>query len=296
MAIVAMLGAVLLFAGVHAAGRTYEWKCQENCSFIGKPTEFYEISDNSTGTYIGQVDTESLDGLVVDTTNPYKNWYQGDPLNEWGIEEAYRGKKVLLALDEEALSRWGIDYAVRTVERADEALIYHFQIDLRIQNVINWESDDTIQWMNPDLYYDAWNKLASKFQDGYDIIIAVTGQGTTDEGCNGLAPPNAVIGQNTLILVRFSYYFKDDNVVQHEVAHCFGCDDHPEELEIQCAMAYNYDWVGFLIEDGQVYDMFQDIRKAVLVYDWCESCSAFMNGGSSGGGGSPWRDYLLLRD
>jgi len=243
----------------------------------------------------------------IDTTNPYKDWYNGDPLEEWGIEEAYRSIDVVLALDEEAVDKWGIDYTVKAVERGDEALVHHYIIDLTINEIITYESDDSIEWMDPDtaaawgypdaptLYEEAFDLFNGEFDEGSDIVIAVTGQETWDYWIAGLAPATAVMGSNTLILVRFVIYWTDDNIVQHEVAHCYNCNDHPEDLDLWCPMAGYADYVWFLYEDGNLYDYFCNIPRGVMTYDWCSDCDDRLHDTGSGGGGGGGGGWLRPR-
>ncbi len=234
--------------------------------------------------------------IAIDTTNPYKQWYNGDPLNEWHIDESYKDKpawrklNIVLALDEEAVEKWGIDYAVRTVERADEAFIAHYYLDFRIRAVVTWHSDDSIEWFYDELYWDAFEKLSQylgNYVNGYeiDVVIALTGQETWDSNIYGLAPSFAIMGDNTLTLVRFAIYWADDNIVQHEMSHMYNTNDHPEEEDVFCVMAYCTDYIAFLIEDGKIYDMFCNIRRALRAYDWCKRCDPYLHcsGGSPGG-------------
>jgi hypothetical protein len=250
--------------------------------------------------------------IYRDTTNPYKNWTNSagdpteDPKEEWGFKEAWRQARVVLAIDEEALNRWGIDESVRCVERGDEALVALYNIDINITNIVPYQSDDSIEWMSPDrapdgeptLYDEAFDLLKGLFDlrngdaKGADIIIAVTGQNTIDELVQGLAPRYPVLAYNTMIMVRWPYYWINDNLVQHEVAHCYDCPDHEMEEDIQCAMARKTDWVNILVEDGQIFVWCNHVHRSKLLYDWCETCDINLHdhSGGGGGGGGPWRN------
>ncbi|MEM1540944.1 MAG: hypothetical protein QXJ07_06175 [Candidatus Bathyarchaeia archaeon] len=224
-----------------------------------------------------------------DTTNPYKDWLGGDPINELTVDESlWAGKKLdaVLALDEEAITKWGIDYAVRTIERADEALIYKLGVDLKIKQVVAYESDDSIEWMNPEyrdvyapgaptLYEEAFELFKSYFDGTTEIIIVITGQETIDSFIAGLAPENPRLGINTMVMARFQAYWADDNMIQHELSHCLGCDDHPEEVDVWCIMAYRAEliYIDWIVEDGRWYGPYNCyVPRAYLTYDYCSEC------------------------
>jgi len=238
----------------------------------------------------------------IDTTNPYKNWTDGDPINELFVQEsyngciAYRSLDIVLALDEEAVDKWGIDYSVRAVERADEAFVALHSIDFRIRATVVWDSDDSIEWFDPDLYKDAFDKLGSwlgSYINGTEIdaVIAISGQETIDSYIAGLAPPNPIMGHNTLTLIRFQIYWADDNLIGHEVSHLYGMNDHPEDVEIDCAMAYYPDYICVLVEDGGIYDMFCNVARSFRIYDWCNHCDPYLWDGTGVGGG--WREQFI---
>lgn len=92
------------------------------------------------------------------------------------------------------------------------------------------------------------------FFDWVKLIIAITGQETLDQESVGLAPEYPILGSNTLILARFTIYWRDDNTLQHEVTHCFGPDDHFVE-DVWCVMAYKEEliYLGFIREDGILF-------------------------------------------
>jgi len=228
--------------------------------------------------------------VAIDTTCPYKNWTDDDPLNEWHIQESTISVDIVLALDEEAIDKWGIDYAVECVERSDETFIYHYQRDFRVRAVVDWDSDDDVEYFDPDLYNDAYDKLSQYLGsviDGHVIkaVIAVTGQETWDYDIKGLAPAYPVMCNNTLILCRFCIYFADDNLIAHEMGHLWNCPDHLEQIDIHCVEAYYRDYIWFVTEDGQTWDMFCLIPRSLFKYDWCEGCDKIMKscGGSCHG-------------
>jgi len=287
LAILAVLAVAVSFAPVKVQKRSHR---------------FYALQKVQLTT----IDDVPLEGLLIThTTNPYKDWYNGDPLNELTVTETYKRVDVVLALDEEAVDKWGIDYTVRVVERADEALVHHYNIDLKIQEIITYESDDSIEWMNPDvaeyygypdaptLYEEAINMLQNRFDGETEIIIAVTGQEVDPrDDTAGLAPGYPIIRHNTLVMVTFQVYFFDDNLVQHEVAHCFCCDDHPEDVNVWCAMARYKELIyGWVEEDGMYFGPYNSmVWRSILAYDWCEECDEKLRNYDAGhwGGGNPF--------
>jgi len=225
--------------------------------------------------------------IYIDTTNPYKSWTGGDTINELFIQEsyngyvAYRSLNIVLALDEEAIDKWGIDYSIWAIERADEAFVALHYIDFRIRTTVILDSDDSIEWFNPDLYRDAFDKLGSwlgSYIDGTEIdaVIAISGQETKDWWVAGLAPCNPIMRHNTLTLIRFQIYWADDNLIQHEVSHLYGANDHPEDVEIDCVMAYYAYYICILVEDGGIYDMFCNVARAFRIYDWYNHCDPYL--------------------
>jgi hypothetical protein len=242
-----------------------------------------------------------------DTTNPYKNWYNGDPINELSIVETpytWKVKNVVLALDEEAVDKWGIDYTVRTIERADEALIHNYGIDLKISKIVTYESDDSIEWMNPEdcnpgaptLYEEAFSLFKSEFDGKTDIIIVITGQDTKDYWNLGLAPSYPILGSNTLVLARFEVYWVDDNLIQHEVSHCFGLGDHFEDVDVWCVMAYKTEllYIDWIVEDGKWFGPYNAyVKRALLTYDYCSHCHQLLKYLDAGHytGGNPSRPF-----
>lgn len=106
-------------------------------SVVFSPTHRYHVSYAPELTIVPVPENVTPEFLGVwHTTNPDKNWTNGDPLNEWGINELSWGYDVVLALDEEAVDRWGIDYSVRVVERSDESLVAQYYKDLRIREIV----------------------------------------------------------------------------------------------------------------------------------------------------------------
>ena len=239
--------------------------------------------------------------FYIDTTNPYKDWIDGDPINELFVQEsyngyaAYRSLDIVLALDEEAVDKWGIDYAIRAVERADEAFVALHQIDFRIRATVVWESDDSIEWFRPDLYNDALEKLSSwlgSYINGAEIdaVIAISGQETKDWEYAGLAPMFPVMRHNTLTLIRFQIYWADDNLIGHEVSHLYGVrGDHPGNVEVDCIMTYYADYICVLVEDGGIYDMFCNVPRGFRIYTWCSECDYFMVDREGGPEGWRWQ-------
>jgi hypothetical protein len=241
--------------------------------------------------------------LAIDTTNPYKEWYNGDALNEWHVDESYnntlawRKLDIVLAVDEEEIDKWGSDYAIRAIERADEAFVANYHLDFRIRAVITYDSDDSIKWFLPDLFDDAFSKLSHLLGsdiDGYRIeaVFAISGQETIDSDVYGLAPHPAIMGNNTVTLIRFSsMWWADDNIPEHEAGHLLNCDDHAEQEDLFCVMAGYKDFIGILVEDGDPWDMFSNIRRSFRAYDWCSNCDTILHTMGNPVGG--WHDSFM---
>ena len=270
-------------------------------SVVSSPSHRYHVSYAPILTVVSMPENVTPQFLGCrHTTNPDKDWVNGDPLEELTVNELSWGYNVVLALDEDAVAKWGIDYSVRAVERADESLVAQYYKDLRIREIVTYTSDNSIEWMNPDyaggqpsLYDEAYNLFKNKFNEGTSIIIVVTGQETQDSYIAGLAPDFSIVGSNTMIMVRFQVYFVDDNLVQHEVSHCFGCLDHDETVDVWCVMAYKEEllYIDWVEEDGNWFGPYNSyVSRSYLFYHYCESCDVILKGSSGHGfGGNPMR-------
>jgi hypothetical protein len=262
---------------------------------------------------IMQIQTNDTAGMIVrDTTNPHKDWV-GDPSREVNVTEGIKPIHVAIAMDEEYLATWGfmpgLVYAIGTMERADEALAYHYGIDLRYIAVFSWDSDDSLTRMG-DLFGEAQRELTYVFgllsENGQhaEIILALTEQECPDDYpyvVYGIAPYFAVLGFSAVTLCNPSAYWVDDNVVQHEVSHLLcNLDDHPDEQDTQCCMAYYKELIyGWIWEDGWLYGPYNsEFPRIFLLYDYCARCDGFLQYVQSGHGigGNPLKPLALLSE
>jgi len=96
------------------------------------------------------------------------------------------------------------------------------------------------------------------------------------------------------VMARFQVYWTDDNLIQHEVSHCFGCDDHPEEVDVWCVMAYKTEliYIDWIVEDGIWFGPYNsNIPRAYLTYNYCSKCDQKIKyvGAGHFTGGNPMR-------
>ncbi|MBS7615593.1 hypothetical protein KEJ45_00105 [Candidatus Bathyarchaeota archaeon] len=201
---------------------------------------------------------------------------------------------VLVFADEEEMNCWRLfdgycfdwkDWATLQIERGDEALIYRFQIDIRILDFLDceWFSDNNSRSM-----YSVWRDLEKKtksylgqwYEGPYwsqrvDAIIGITAQATPADPrpIAGLAPsPSYIQAGRIFVLLKWQVYWADDNLVQHEISHLFWADDHSEnEIEPCCIMAGHYHYWVHIWEDAGFW-VFNYVPCAYTSYSWCSKC------------------------
>jgi len=260
--------------------------------------ESQDYSENVEGFQVTYGEYSPTDSILVDyavedplnTTNPYARYPPGGPLSEIGLAEGSRPLYVLVFADEEERETirflppshfytWK-DWAIMQIERADEALVANFGIDIRILGFQFWDSDDSETSMY-DLWFELWKEKGGyigswyigKYWSGWvDAIIGITNQETPDTpDIFGLTrdPPNLDRGMHA-ILVRWTAYWRDDNVVQHEISHLFYAVDHWANC---CAMAYHNHYPQYISEDGYTFKVSNGGTPCHLIsYSYCEAC------------------------
>lgn len=155
------------------------------------------------------------------------------------------------------------------IERGDEALVSNFGIDIRILGFVNWDSDDsktTLYDLLYELYSETYGYIGQWWDGEYwsnyvDAIIGITGQSVSD------AAGYSFVGGRVLI-VKWQVYWADDNLVQHEISHWYGVNNHEPNC---CVMAQHTHFVGALWEDG-LWVILWWIRCVYTSYSWCTTC------------------------
>jgi len=216
------------------------------------------------------------------TTNPYA---MGDPMDEVDDPEGDHPLYVLLFGDEEA--RAAIDWTACRYwfEKADEALIAEFGLDLRILGFEAWESNNGLVTME-ELWYNLEENTAPHLGQWYDgewwsnyadVIFGITAQNTPGDPypIRGLAPPPKYIDQGRIfILLKWDsgWPWANDNLIQHEVSHLFYAPDHPKSYPDCCAMASHTHYQTFIWEDLHFWPVFSDVPCVLTSYIWCTTC------------------------
>jgi len=228
----------------------------------------------------------------LNTTNPYSNLASAQgALDEVDDPEGSNPLYVLVFGDEERRGmafNW-MEYATFQLERGDEALVANFGIDIRILGFLEWDSNDSIEYMDDPYEWDLCDELLADkghylrtWYDGewwsnyVDAIIGLTGQSTPadDPPTAGVAPSLNELNQGIIfVLLKWLGYWMDDNLVQHEVSHLYYAPDHPEPQPPApcCAMAYHPHFQSWIWEDG-LWWVFADIPCAYTAYSWCTNC------------------------
>ena len=239
---------------------------------------------------------ESTTEDYLNTTNPYS---QINPLGEETDEEGSHPLYVLVFGDEEErpiVRRWIDDiarvewdwWAKIQLERGDNFLVAEFGIDIRILDFLEWDSDDSIEYMDDPYGWDLCDELLADkghylrtWYDGewwsnyVDAIIGITYQKTPKTpGTIGVAPSLNELNQGKIfVLLKWQVYWMDDNLVQHEVSHLYYAPDHPEPQPPApcCAMAYHTHFQIWIYE-GKLWNVWSWVSCSMTAYSWCTSC------------------------
>jgi len=238
----------------------------------------------------------------LNTTNPYSNLAgaQG-ALDEVDDAEGNHPLYVLVFGDEEergVIRHVGPEgqypviwetWAKLQLERGDEALVANFGIDIRILGFLEWDSDDSIEYMDDPYGWDLCDELLADkghylrtWYDGewwsnyVDAIIGLTAQSTPadDPPAAGIAPSLNELNQGIIfVLLKWQVHWMDDNLVQHEVSHLYHAPDHPEPQPPApcCAMAYHPHFQWWIAEDG-LWWIFDNVGCSKTTYSWCTDC------------------------
>lgn len=227
----------------------------------------------------------------LNTTNPHADTIGLlGASSEVDVTEGISPLYVLVFGDEEERERirllgtllffWDM-WAEKQLERADEALVANFGIDIRILDFLEWDSDDSI-----DSFYDRWYELEAdtksylghwydgKYWDNQvDAIIGITSQATTENVAGGAPSPTYIDQGKIFILLRWQIHWADDNLAQHEVSHLFCAPDHYATC---CAMADHSHFVLWIWENG-LWLVLADVDCSYTSYHWCTSCTGTIN-------------------
>jgi hypothetical protein len=232
----------------------------------------------------------------LNTTNPYSNLASAQgALGEVDDPEGSNPLYVLVFGDEEEREvtrsvrfNWEA-WAKLQLERGDEALVANFGIDIRILGFLEWDSDDIIEYMDDPYEWDLCDELLADkghylrtWYDGewwsnyVDAIIGLTAQSTPadDPPLAGVTSSLNELNQGIIfVLLKWQVYWKDDNLVQHEVSHLYYAPDHPESQSPPpcCAMAYHPHYQSWIWEDD-LWWVFTDVGCVYTAYSWCTSC------------------------
>ncbi|NIO36552.1 hypothetical protein GTO27_02495 [Candidatus Bathyarchaeota archaeon] len=231
----------------------------------------------------------------LNTTNPYSQISpQGEETDCEGSNPLY----VLVFGDEEERSAvralegspprpygW-ISWATMQLERGDESLTANFGIDIRILDFLEWDSDDSIEYMSDDFEYDLCDELLAEkghyldqwyagehWSNYVDCIIGITSQATPETASTwGVAPSHNELDQGKIfVLLKWMTYWKDDNLAQHEISHLFYADDHRSDVNC-CVMASTHTHFQTIIWEGYFWFVFAYVPCDLTAYSWCPIC------------------------
>lgn len=241
----------------------------------------------------------------LNTTNPYADYADDqEALEEVNASEGKHPLYVLVFGDEEerATTRYirlppygnvplnWEQWAEFQLERGDEALVANFGIDIRILDFLEWDSNDSIQRMDDPGGFDLCDELVAdnghylrtwyngeSWSSYVDAIIGITQQSTPNDPdpIAGLAPSLNELDQGIIfVLLKWQCYWKDDNLVQHEVSHLYYAPDHhgPQPPAPCCAMAYHSHYQYYIWENG-FWWVLGEVPCSYTSYYWCTTCN-----------------------
>ena len=225
----------------------------------------------------------------LNTTNPYSDL--ASALGAWDEVDDQEGSHplyVLVFADEEerevtryiGTSGYAVDWegwARIQLERGDEALASNFGIDIRILDLLEWDSNDSLDSKSA-LWYELEADTGQYLRQWYegewwnnyvDAIIGITGQETND-GVAGLASNSTDLDAGRVfVLLSWQIYWADDNHAQHEVSHLYYAPDHSPYC---CAMAYHKHYQSIIWEDG-FWWIYDQVPCSYTTHSYCTSCS-----------------------
>jgi hypothetical protein len=229
------------------------------------------------------------------TTNPYAN--PCSPFDQVDDEEGDYPLYVLVFADEEAranlhwlpgdiFTSWQ-GYAKWQLERGDDALVAQYGIDIRILDLLEWDSNDSIEYMTDPDEYDLCDELLEEkgnylrhwfygalWSDYVDAIIGITAQATPkDPNTPGVSSSPVERDEGKIfVLLKWQVYWKDDNTVQHEISHIYYADDHTSPTAPCCVMSYHPHFHYTIIEGGRIWIVWADVLCCYTAYSWCSDC------------------------
>jgi len=175
----------------------------------------------------------------------------------------------------------------------DSAFYYFcdvFDVYYRISTYSFWDSDDSLTDSDPRLD-ECMDELGwlSGCHEGVEFLVAFTDQeslgwyGTSDKLLGAVLVTETYkggVGQAT------------DNVLQHELSHLYGAQNH-EVQNLTCVMNYYRYWIGF----PHLYY----VPTALVTNSWCDNCTELIAShredwgtGSGGGGGGGWEPPRMV--
>jgi len=136
---------------------------------------------------------------------------------------------------------------------------------------------DTEHWLHQWYNGEYWSNYV-------DAIIGITAQATPGDypySVSGVSSSHEKLDQGRVfVLLKWQIYWKDDNLVQHEVSHLYYADDHFCINYNHCVMAgwtssaYPGHYIGFLYEDW-LWWVGYHVACAYTTYSWCNTYNCY---------------------
>lgn len=255
-----------------------------NGSSTSELQETYFSEENLTELLQGeQMPTEYLN-----TTDPYSDIVSPElAIEEIDDSEGSNPLYVLVFGDEEERATaypgghyypysWQ-DYATMQLERADEDLVWNFNIDIRILGFEQWDSNDTElcfskrygELVDETIQYRRQWYVGAWWSNYVDAIIGISNQQREPNDRFGAASaPQYIDRGEVCILLDWQVYWMDDNLARHEICHLFYLNDH---INTCCTMAGHPHYQFWIWEDG-LYFVDNEIPCMYTSSSWCDDC------------------------
>lgn len=175
-----------------------------------------------------------------------------------------------------------------------------FDIHFHIVKWVQFESNDSLTTTD-EVYLDAVRKLNWQpnslgrvhLDNGKDAtVLMVWSEQPAADFYDVWGFPHAYCGsafvENDVrgVIIHPYDIWADDNVVQHELSHLFGCAKDDHRIEKDCVMGYYKDpapslyWENLypIFDQDQLISLatYGSIREGFLTKEWCDECRAFI--------------------
>lgn len=266
---------------------------------------FVPAVNATTPNESSEADCEIVPLYALDVRSTFVGEYESEVIDE--DYEAYYAKYIIpivVAADEEfqQISYWvpwdinGLswkDAIINIVERADKYIYMKYGIDFKIVGFTTWESDDELTEGEDRLHELAdelnWNSKTR----GKTILAGFTGQTITyhDQELYGCSF-NQTLNSTKVCLIKPSAYWIDDNTFHHEISWNIGAEElsHITCLDDDCVMSYKTTFVHYVVEDGWLWLVENEVYVAMLTHHYCTRCETIILEGVK-----PYRNYMQGR-